>query len=172
MQELWVTGNILPVGARLTTGIETEIDQDADSPRAARRKAKRQQEQWVQLAEEYGLANPGMALVAVVKRKGAQKGKLPETRIIPVGMPQNTEFDSCFLASLGYGADLLAGVCYSIAPLARVCEESLPLPTFLRGRSKRKSLKNDMVSALLFLVGGRAVNQCAERHRADADASG
>ena len=137
-------------GARLITDLETEIDPDAESSRTAKRKAKRQEKQWLQLAKEYGLANPAMALVAVVKRKGDKKGKLPETRIIPVGMPRDTGFDSCFTASLGYGKSLMldsvsAGVCCSILPLNMVCEESIAPPAFMRSRSKRKSLKKERV---------------------------
>ena len=40
-----------------------------------------------------------MALVAVVERQGDRPGQLPETRIVPVGMPQDVEFESYFAAS-------------------------------------------------------------------------
>lgn len=40
------------------------------------------------LSETYGLASREMALVAVVKRARDSAGELPETRVVPVGMPR------------------------------------------------------------------------------------
>jgi hypothetical protein len=37
-----------------------------------------------------------MSLVAVVSRKGDQAGELPETRVVPLGMPQDVKFGSYF----------------------------------------------------------------------------
>lgn len=47
-------------------------------------------------SEEYGLSSQCMSLVAVIKREGDTEGKLPETRVIPVGMPEDTAFESYF----------------------------------------------------------------------------
>ena len=41
-----------------------------------------------------------MSLVAVVTRPGDRAGELPETRIVPVGMPQDTDFGAYFASSL------------------------------------------------------------------------
>ena len=48
------------------------------------------------LSETFGLASRRMALVAVIERESDQPGKLPETRVVPVGMPQDVSFDSYF----------------------------------------------------------------------------
>ena len=37
-----------------------------------------------------------MSLVAVVERANDQAGHVPKTKIVPVGMPQDTEFASYF----------------------------------------------------------------------------
>jgi hypothetical protein len=44
----------------------------------------------------FGLASREMSLVAVVRRAGDRPGELPETRVVPVGMPQNTAFSAYF----------------------------------------------------------------------------
>ena len=59
------------------------------------------------LSREYGLASQAMSLVTVVERKGDKAGKVPETRIVPVGMPQDVEMGSYFQSSI---------VCCSISP--------------------------------------------------------
>ena len=48
------------------------------------------------LSEQFGLASRAMALVAVVERAGDQPGATPMTRVVPVGMPQGTRYDSYF----------------------------------------------------------------------------
>lgn len=85
-------------GARIITDMEASAPEGAETPQAARRLERHREKQWRLLAEEYGLANPAMALVAVVKRPGDQPGELPVTRVIPVGMPQDTQFDAYFLS--------------------------------------------------------------------------
>jgi Ca-activated chloride channel homolog len=54
-----------------------------------------------ELSQTYGLASREMSLVAVVKRAGDRPGQLPETRVVSVGMPQDTEFGSYFQAAPG-----------------------------------------------------------------------
>lgn len=76
-------------GARLTTAAEMMDDEKAETRRAAARLEKQREKRWIQLAEEYGLANPAMSLVAVVERAGDQPGDVPVTRVVPVGMPQD-----------------------------------------------------------------------------------
>jgi hypothetical protein len=49
-----------------------------------------------ELSQTYKLASREMSLVAVVKRAGDRPGELPETRVVPVGMPQDTAFSSYF----------------------------------------------------------------------------
>ena len=56
------------------------------------------------LSQTYGLASREMSLVAVVTRPGDRPGELPETRVVPVGMAQDTAFGAYF------GGQTLAGV--------------------------------------------------------------
>lgn len=151
-------------GACLTTDLETQVEQDSESSRTAKRQAKRQQKQWGQLAEEYGLANPAMALVAVVKRKGDQQGKLPETHIIPVGAPQDTDLDMCIPSFLGFRkrikpSSIVSGVCCSMAPPEFLQEDSCSIPTFMKRhksrqtQSRNKTPGSDTLDILFNLVG-------------------
>jgi hypothetical protein len=63
------------------------------------------------LSREHGLASRVMALVAVVAREGDRPGELPQTRVVPVGIPQDLRPEAYFAAGrtaappLG-GADL------------------------------------------------------------------
>jgi Ca-activated chloride channel family protein len=50
----------------------------------------------IELSEQFGLASRAMALVGVVKRAGDQPGAPPQTRVVPVGMPQGTNYGSYF----------------------------------------------------------------------------
>lgn len=49
-----------------------------------------------QLSQEFGLASRTMALVAVLQRPGDEAGNVPRTHVVPVGMPQDTLFESYF----------------------------------------------------------------------------
>ncbi|RME94301.1 MAG: hypothetical protein D6766_06125, partial [Verrucomicrobia bacterium] len=51
------------------------------------------------LSERYGLASRAMALVAVVKRRSDQPGGIPQTVVVPVGMPEDVEFGAYFQAA-------------------------------------------------------------------------
>jgi Ca-activated chloride channel family protein len=48
------------------------------------------------LSAAFGLASRAMALVAVVKRVADQAGAPPVTQVVPVGMPQGTQYDAYF----------------------------------------------------------------------------
>jgi Ca-activated chloride channel family protein len=76
----------------------------------------------VEISETFGLASRAMALVAVVKRAGDQAGAPPVTRIVPVGMPQGTQFDSYFrpAARMAMSDSIApAGVRYALASVVR-----------------------------------------------------
>ena len=73
-------------GAKLIADFETSYD---PSDSAAR-------ERLIGLSKRYGLASSEMSLVAVVERADDQSGDVPKTKIVPVGMPQHTNFDSYF----------------------------------------------------------------------------
>jgi hypothetical protein len=53
----------------------------------------------IELSREYGLASREMSLVAVVKRGADRPGEIPETRVVPVGMPQDVKISAYFFAS-------------------------------------------------------------------------
>ena len=85
-------------GARVITDLESQFSQASAGDTAKSRRSARRAEQMLQKAsEEYRLSSQCMSLVAVIKREGDVEGELPETRVIPVGMPQDTRFDSYFM---------------------------------------------------------------------------
>ena len=53
--------------------------------------------QLLELSERYGIASSEMSLVAVVERADDQAGDVPKTKIVPLGMPQDTRFASYFV---------------------------------------------------------------------------
>ncbi len=73
-------------GAKLIADLEAGYDR---SDAAAR-------QQLLKVSERYGLASSEMSLVAVVARADDQAGDVPKTKIVPVGMPQDTRFESYF----------------------------------------------------------------------------
>lgn len=83
-------------GARLITDLESRLGADTERDAAERRESKRVARLLAELGQTYGLANRQLSLVAVVERAGDKAGQLPATSIVPVGMPQDTGFDSYF----------------------------------------------------------------------------
>ena len=78
-------------GSRLITDWESRYaSADALAP-LEKRKQSRVAMRLLELSRTYGLASREMSLVAVVKRAGDRPGELPETRVVPVGMAQDTE---------------------------------------------------------------------------------
>lgn len=119
-------------GARITTDLEY-LDTDVpETRRAAERHRKRQEKRWMALAEEYELANPAMSLVAVVERAEDQPGAVPVTRVIPVGMPQDTAFESYFGGSGGRVSGLQAAL-----GAHAVCARSGPPDMFVQEKHAR-----------------------------------
>jgi Ca-activated chloride channel family protein len=78
-------------GARLITDIESRYG-EPEHQRERDRIAARLRS----LSEEYRLASREMALVAVVSRAGDKPGEVPSTRVVPVGMPQDSPFTGVF----------------------------------------------------------------------------
>ncbi len=98
-------------GARLITDAETHYDADAGGGRLGRRSASREDRLVEALSLEYGLASRCTALVAVVTREGDSCGELPQTQVVPVGMPEDTSFGAYFAhpqPALAQGAVRLA----------------------------------------------------------------
>src|SRR6185437_1571287 len=73
-------------GAKLIADFEAAHDH---SDAAARQRL-------LELSERYGLTSSEMSLVAVVERANDQAGDVPKTKLVPVGMPQDTAFGSYF----------------------------------------------------------------------------
>ncbi|MEO8596700.1 MAG: hypothetical protein ABI759_25500 [Candidatus Solibacter sp.] len=68
---------------------------DARSP-LEKRRHNRVAGRLVELSRTYGMANHEVSLVAVVTRRGDRPGELAETRVVPVGMAQDTSFEAYF----------------------------------------------------------------------------
>jgi Ca-activated chloride channel homolog len=80
-------------GSRLITDAEARLGEvDVES----KRESKRREEYLTRLSEQYSLAGRTMALVAVVERQGDKPGEPPKTRIVPVGLPQDTNLSGIF----------------------------------------------------------------------------
>jgi len=83
-------------GSRLITDWESRYPSAEARAPIAKRQQSRVAARLIELSREYGLASREMSLVAVVKRAGDRPGELPETRVVPVGMPQDTQFGAYF----------------------------------------------------------------------------
>jgi Ca-activated chloride channel family protein len=79
----------LLTGARLIADLESRVTSHA-------REEGRIEKRIEELSLAYGLASRRMALVAVVERAGDQFGDVPKTVVVPVGMPQDTNFGAYF----------------------------------------------------------------------------
>jgi Ca-activated chloride channel family protein len=86
-------------GARLITDWESRLSGEPGGRPANRWQARNEARilaKLEQLSRDYGLASRAMALVAVVERAGDDASQLPTTRVVPVGMPEDTCFESYF----------------------------------------------------------------------------
>lgn len=107
-------------GARLITDWDSRYPATEALQPLEKRKQSRAAARLRELSERYGLASREMSLVAVVQRNGDRPGELPETRIVPVGMPQDTRFDACFGAVSGMLAGAPQDVFASLMMMAPV----------------------------------------------------
>lgn len=121
-------------GSRLITDAETKTDSDTSSGTLARRQADRESRLLENLSRKYGLASRAMSLVAVVKRADDKADTLPETKVIPVGMPQDTAFGSYF--DHGVVCDAMA------VPAMRIC--SSPSPRISNRIAHRRAFSEDV----------------------------
>ena len=83
-------------GSRLITDWESRYPKEEAVASLEVRKQSRVARRLAELSAEFGLASREMSLVAVVKRAGDRPGELPETRVVPVGMPEDTSFGAYF----------------------------------------------------------------------------
>ena len=83
-------------GSRLITDWESRYPSAEALAPLEKRKQSRVAARLLALSQTYGLASREMSLIAVVTRPGDRPGELPETHVVPVGMAQDTTFDSYF----------------------------------------------------------------------------
>ena len=83
-------------GSRLITDWESRYPSAEALAPLEKRKQSRVAARLLELSQTYGLASREMSLVAVVTRAGDRPGELPETRVVPVGMAQDTAFGAYF----------------------------------------------------------------------------
>jgi Ca-activated chloride channel homolog len=83
-------------GSRMITDFESRYPSEEALATLEKRRQSRGAMRLLELSKTYGLASREMSLVAVVRRQGDRPGELPETRVVPVGMPQDTNFGSYF----------------------------------------------------------------------------
>ncbi|MFN7995807.1 MAG: VIT and VWA domain-containing protein [Bryobacteraceae bacterium] len=153
-------------GSRLITDWESRYPAaDASTPR---RTHARLVSRLHEMSRTYGLASREMSLVAVVNRKGDRAGELPQTRVVPVGMAQDTDFDAYFsLAMVQAPFAAAAPSTMEATPLLRAVEEtcSMPAPPRMKVRvsralkrmtradsSKAKPMAGDPTDALMDLA--------------------
>ncbi len=83
-------------GARLITDWESRYPSEEVLAPVEKRRQSRVAARLRDLSRQYGLASREVSLVAVVERKGDRAGQLPETRVVPTGMAQDTRFGAYF----------------------------------------------------------------------------
>ena len=114
-------------GSRLITDWESRYPSEEALAPLDRRKQSRVAARLLELSRTYGLASREMSLVAVVKRAGDRPGELPETRVVPVGMPQDTKFSAYFHAS-ATGSFAVAAPMQAMPALPYVPPPGSPMP--------------------------------------------
>ena len=125
-------------GARLITDLESRFDDSEMGSAVRRRTEDRIANKLELLSKTFGLASRRMALVAVIERESDQPDQLPETRVVPVGMPQ----DVCFSSYFGVGQPI---ACLSLPHLSytsfqRVRQVSGPSCARRLEKSERQNL--------------------------------
>ena len=81
-------------GSRMITDWECRYPSEAALAPLEKRRQSRVAERLSYLSRTYGLASREMSLVAVVARVGDQPGEIPKTSVVPLGMPQDVDFDA------------------------------------------------------------------------------
>lgn len=138
-------------GSRLITDWESRYPSAEALATVEKRKQSRVAARLRELSQTYGLASREMSLVAVVTRQDDRKGELPETRIVPVGMAQDTAFHAYFQNQMPAG--MTASLSPRAAPLLSVMagpepteftsilhETAAPFSRVLRSRRKTPAM--------------------------------
>jgi Ca-activated chloride channel homolog len=97
-------------GSRMITDWESRYPSSQALAPLARRQESRVAGRLIALSQTYGLASREMSLVAVVTRHGDRAGELPQTRVVPVGMAQDVDFQSYFPARTLAAASVMDGM--------------------------------------------------------------
>lgn len=97
-------------GSRLITDWESRYPSSEALAPLAKRQESRVAARLIALSQTYGLASREMSLVAVVTRHGDRQGELPQTRVVPVGMAQDVDFQSYFPARTLAAASAMDGM--------------------------------------------------------------
>jgi Ca-activated chloride channel family protein len=82
-------------GARQISDLESRITVEMEAELKSR---------LAELSVAYGLSSRAMSLVAVVKRSTDKAGSPPLTQVVPIGMPQDTQYDAYFAGGMPRGA--------------------------------------------------------------------
>ena len=94
-----------------------------------------------ELSTTYGLSSRAMSLVAVVKRSTDKAGAPPLTQVVPIGMPQGTEFDAYFAGGIPSGA-----VCGGAAmPMTCAAAPIPPAPAQSEALKLRRSVARGLI---------------------------
>jgi hypothetical protein len=96
-----------------------------------KRESERYTKLLAQLSREYGLPSSQMSLVAVVKRAGDVAGEIPKTQVVPVGLPQDMQFEGVFGAP---AAGAPRGVLSSPAPARPALRRMISREVTISGR--------------------------------------
>ena len=113
-------------GSRLITDWESRYPGEEALAPVAKRTQFRVAARLAELSRDYALASREMSLVAVVKRAGDRPGELPETRVVPVGMPEDTNFGAYF------GTQAMASMIMAPAPASRPPKFGLDMLAYRR----------------------------------------
>jgi len=139
------TGEVVRLlrGSRLISDCEIRYPSEEAVGPLEKRQQSRVAARLLDLSKMYGLASREMSLVAVVKRSGDRPGELPETRVVPVGMAQDTSFPAYFR---GPGPKVAFSLFAAAAPPlsrdqhsgARTKLRTEPAPQFCRDTPSRR----------------------------------
>jgi Ca-activated chloride channel family protein len=141
-------------GARLITDWESRYPSSEAVAPLEKRQRSRVAAGLAELSKTFGLASREMSLVAVIQRAGDRPGELPETRVVPVGMPQDTPFTAYFDRAF-VGATCVFGTAAPPVSSAAHFDETLALGRSPRARilgAFRRTPKSDATTTRVDLV--------------------
>jgi hypothetical protein len=145
-------------GSRLITDWESRYPSGQARAALEKRKQSRVAARLRELSQTYGLASREMSLVAVVTRPGDRPGELPETRVVTVGIPQDTAFGAYFQDLMVEAGASMAGMPapYLQADLRKVLGRSdgaVSLPSSCMAAPPAACEPADLMAAIEDLLG-------------------